>query len=40
MHGSVPVKGEIPRITLSLGFLIPNKSDTEKNHKKIIKNLI
>jgi hypothetical protein len=35
MHGSVPVKGEIPRIILSLGFLIKNK-ENYKEHKTLI----
>lgn len=34
-HGSVPVKGEIPRITLSLGFLIKNEKNN-KTYKTII----
>jgi hypothetical protein len=35
IHGSVPVKGEIPRITLSLGFLIKNEKN-DKTYKTII----
>ena len=35
IHGSVPVKGEIPRITLSLGFLIKNELN-DKTYKTII----
>jgi hypothetical protein len=39
-HSSEKVIGDKLRINLSFGFSIPIKSDTEKNHKKIIKNLI
>ena len=35
MHGSIPVKGKIPRIILSLGFLIKNK-ENYKEHKTLI----